>query len=251
MSEVYAGKGAASRSKVRRRERVAVQRGARGRKLRIDGTFASYYVPGEVTTGSVWDALVAPILLLPPNRRRSVLILGLGGGSAARLVRALAPRARIVGVERDPEVVKAARRWFDLDDLRVRVVLADAQSYLRRARGRFDLVLEDVFVGQGRNVHKPEWFPSPGLDLAARRVAHGGLLVSNAIDEAPAMARHLADLFPASLQIDVMGYDNRILVGGPPLLSGRVLRSAVNASPVLADTVSSLRFRKLRGSSSS
>ena len=87
------------------------------RELHVDGTFASCYEPGRVTTGSVWDALAAGLAALPSRRRRSVLLLGLGGGSAARVVRALAPRAQIVGVEIDPSVVRLARHWFDLDEL--------------------------------------------------------------------------------------------------------------------------------------
>ena len=108
MSGLYAPKAAPSR--------VEVKVGRRGRALRINGTFASWYEPGRASTGSVWDALAAPLLLLPPARRRSVLILGLGGGSAARVVRALAPRAEIVGVEFDADVVRAAREHFDLED---------------------------------------------------------------------------------------------------------------------------------------
>jgi spermidine synthase len=57
-----------------------------------------------------------------------VLVLGLGAGSAARLVRALAPRARIVGGERSAEVLRAARRHFGLDALGVEVVHADARD---------------------------------------------------------------------------------------------------------------------------
>ena len=87
-----------SRDGSRRRPRVEVKLGRRGRSLRIDGTFASYYEPGLPLTGSVWDALALPLVLLPPARRRSVLVLGLGGGSVARVVRALAPAACIVGV---------------------------------------------------------------------------------------------------------------------------------------------------------
>ena len=170
----------------------------------------------------MWDALAAPILLLPPSHRRSVLILGLGGGSAARIARALAPRARIVGVERDPEVVRAAKHWFDLDELKIEVVVGDAQDYLRKVRRQFDVILEDIFVGKGRGVRKPEWLPDPGLELAALRVAHGGLLVSNAIDEAPAVARSMRKLFTSTLRIDIDGYDNRMLVGGPrPSPAGR------------------------------
>ena len=56
------------------------------------GRFASWWTPGSEVTGGVWDALAAPVLLLPPARRRSLLVLGLAGGSVARVLRALAPR---------------------------------------------------------------------------------------------------------------------------------------------------------------
>ena len=86
--------------------------------------------------------LAAGIAALPRRRRRSVLLLGLGGGSAARVARALAPRARIVGVEIDPSVVRLARRWFDLDALGIEVVVEDARAYLEKCPRRFDAVLE-------------------------------------------------------------------------------------------------------------
>ncbi len=228
-----------------RKPRVVVKVGARGRSLRVDGSFASWYAPGRAVTGSVWDALAAPLLLLPPRRRRAVLILGLGGGSAARVVRALAPGAHIVGVERSGEVLRAARRWLDLDALGVEVVEADAHRYLRRARRRFDAVLEDIFIGPGRRERKPGWLPDPGLALAARRVAPRCLLVSNAIDESAAVARALRRLFPAALRIEVEGYDNRILAAGPAGVTARSLRSAVGANPVLAPTLSRLSIRTL------
>jgi spermidine synthase len=220
-----------------------VSQGRRGRALRVDGTFASWYAPGSTVTGSVWDALAAPILLVPPDQRRSILVLGLGGGSAARIARALAPRARIVGVERDRQVVRAARRWFDLDDLAVQVVVDDAREYLARTRARHDVVLEDIFVGTGRNLHKPEWLPSPGLDLAARRLRPGGVLASNAIDEAARVTHTLQSLFPATLRIDVRGYDNRIVVGSGRVRSGSWLRRAVRRDPVLASSAPVLSFR--------
>ncbi|MFP8874131.1 MAG: hypothetical protein VCB42_06300, partial [Myxococcota bacterium] len=62
----------------------------------MDETLASFQRPGEITTGSVWDAMAAPLLALPASRRGRVLLLGLGGGSVARIVRALAPEALIV-----------------------------------------------------------------------------------------------------------------------------------------------------------
>jgi hypothetical protein len=143
-------------------------------------------------------------------------------------------------------VVRAARRHFDLDALGVEVVLADAHAYLERARGRFDLVIEDVFVGRGRRVGKPGWLPRPGLALAARRVAAGGVLTSNALDEAPLSLRALGALFPARVDMEVLGWDNRILVAGPACLSGAGLRAALARNPLLAPTLARLSLRTLR-----
>jgi spermidine synthase len=231
----------------RRREapgRVEVRAGRRGRALRVDGTFASWYAPGRALTGSVWDALAAPLCWLPPARRRDVLVLGLGGGSAARLVRALAPSARIVGVERSAEVLRAAHRHFGLGALGLEIVQADARDYLARARGRFDAVIEDVFVGTARSVRKPEWMLEGGLAAAARRVRRGGLLVVNTIDETAAVARALAHAgLPPRLELRIEGWSNRVLVAGPNDLDARTLRRRVQQSPVLAPALRRLSLR--------
>ena len=224
--------------------RVWVEDGPRGRTLRVDGSFASWYRPGQVATGSVWDALVAPLLALPRARRRRVLILGLGGGSAARLVRAVAPEARIVGVEFSAEVLAAARSHFDLDAIGVEVVHADAHAFLRRSRARFDCVIEDVFVGSARALEKPAWLPSPGLELAARRLAAGGLLVSNTLDEHGAVRERLHALFPGLLCIRVQGYDNRVLAAGPARLDARRLRAALAHEPVLLPALRRFSIRR-------
>ena len=221
--------------------------GKRGRALEIDGTFASWYEPGLPITGSVWDALAAPLLALPPRARRDarVLVLGLGGGSVARVVRALAPRARIVGVEMSGEVLRAARRWLELDALDVEVVQADARDYLARTRRRFDYIVEDVFIGKGRAVRKPDWFPEPGLDAVCRRLAPRGMLVSNTIDEAAPMTTALRKRFPSLLSIEVDDYDNRVLVASKRAIAAKQLRAALRSDPILAATLPKLTLRTL------
>jgi spermidine synthase len=226
---------------------VEVKHSSKGRALRIAGPFASWYEPGKEVTGSVWDALAAPLLLLPKSRRDRVLILGLGGGSAARVVRALAPRARITGVEIDAKVVRAARRWFDLDGLGVEVVKGDARRYLERTRRRFDVILDDVFVGNRRNLRKPDWIPDPGLALAAGQLRPGGILVSNALDEAAPVAREMRRLFANTLQIAIEDYDNRVVVGAAFPLSGRTLRAVLTRNPTLAATAQRFKIRKSTG----
>ena len=224
-------------------ERIRIRDSKQGRALVIDGTFASWWPRDGKATGSVWDALVAPLLALPAQRRRRVLILGLGGGSAARLVRAIAPAAQIVGVDFDRSVVDAARRHFDLDALDVEIVCDDARAVLARERRRFDLVIEDVFVGRGRNVRKPDWLPVPYLALAAKRVAAGGVLVSNSIDEAPAVRSVMSALFADLLVLRVRGYDNRIFAGSTRALDARTLRAAIAADPTLATALAKLSVR--------
>ncbi len=239
-------KPAASRSGAR--PRVEVKIGRRGRALRIDGTFASWYQPGTPITGSVWDALGAPLLLLPPARRRRVLILGLGGGSVARVVRALAPGGKIVGIERSAEVLRAARRHLDLEALGIEIVQSDAREYLARCRRCFDVVIQDVFLGRARSLHKPDWLPAPGYAWARRRLAPGGLLVANTLDETREVAKELRRLLPALLSIEVDDFENRVLVAGPRGLSVRSLRSALDRDPVLGATAPRLKLRTLRRS---
>jgi len=222
---------------------VRVEDEGGSRTLVVDETFASFYRPGEIATRCVWDAIAAPLVWLPPARRRRILILGLGGGSVARLARALAPDAEIVGVELDREVVRLARARLELDTLRLRVEIADARAFLEHDRGRYDAILEDVFVGRGDTVHKPEWIPEPGHALARQRLARGGLLVSNTLDEHARVSRALWAQLPAQVSIEVEDYDNRVLVAGSTGLTGEALRERVGRDPVLRGSLPLLSFR--------
>lgn len=242
MTTLYGG----PRSRAGKGSQVVVRESRFGRELLVDGTFASFYRPGEVATGSVWDAIALPALALPKARRRRILILGLGGGSSARVVRSLAPAARIVGVEFSAEIVAVARKWFDLDALDLEVEVADASVYLARSRRRFDLILEDVFIGSGDRVHKPAWLPSPGHRLAASRLSPGGLLVSNALDESRFVAWSMRELFPSVVEIAIRDFDNRVFVGGGPDLSARKLRKAAGQEPCLHETLPALSIRTLK-----
>ncbi len=229
----------------RRRSRVRVRSRDGGTALEIDGTWASHRRRGKETTASVWDALTAPLLARAEIRRPRVLILGLGGGSAARVVRAIAPGARIVGVERDPDVVRVARRAFGLDEIGVEVIRADARDYVVGCRRRFDFVIEDVFVGSGVTPHKPEGLPNPGLQRTAGRVAAGGILVSNSLDEAAAVRRAQCALWRYVLELRVAGFDNRIFAGSQAPLEARSLRRSL-ARSVLWEGLGALRIRRVR-----
>jgi spermidine synthase len=80
---------------------------------------------------------------------RSVLIVGLGGGTIPRTLLQLLPDAHIDVVEIDPAVVKVAKKYFRFEDgARLRVFEMDGRVYVRRAireRRKYDLIMLDAF----------------------------------------------------------------------------------------------------------
>jgi spermidine synthase len=209
------------------------------------GHVASAVRLGRSSTGPVWDALAAPLLLLPPAKRRRVLILGLAAGSVAHVVRRLAPKVEIVGVELDPQVVRAARRFFGLDRLGVRTLVEDARHFLERRTGRFDLVIEDMFLGSRDTLRKPAWLLGSGLRLAARHLPPQGLLVANVIGGFAAYERATARILPRVYSIRLRGYENRIVLAGRRLPGPGAIRSALAAHPVIAPLVPRLALRRV------
>lgn len=78
-----------------------------------------------------------------------VLILGLGGGSAAKVVQKYFPHARITGVELDPAMVEIGKKYFHLNSNNITVSVADAFEFVKRAKkGSFDLILVDLYIGK-------------------------------------------------------------------------------------------------------
>ncbi len=225
--------------------RVEVRQGSGGLELRVDGTLASVVGAGHGETGPVWAALAAPLLALPPQRRRRALILGLGAGAAARLLRALEPGLEITGVELDADVLAAARTHFGLDALGIETVHADAVEYVRHERRSFDLVVEDLFVGPNRSIHKPPALWEGGYRAAWARVAAGGVLAANTIHEGPRVRRALAAVAPVPLHVGVRRYYNRIYLAGHALPGVAELRRRLAAEPLLRRHLPQLALRTL------
>jgi spermidine synthase len=129
-----------------------------------------------VLTGGVWDAFLAVPAFLQRGPRR-VAILGNAGGTIARAYGVYWPRAAIDGVEIDPAVSDAGRRYLGMvDNPRLRVHDADARPFLRRSDDRYDLIVVDAY-------HQPyvpfylttrEFFR-----LVRARLAPGGIVALN------------------------------------------------------------------------
>lgn len=92
---------------------------------------------------SIWRSALKQIHRSPITVHRS-LILGLGGGTVAKLVRKYWPDAEIAGVEIDPVMVELGTRYLALGTSKTKIVIADAYDF---DSSGFDLVIVDVYRG--------------------------------------------------------------------------------------------------------
>lgn len=77
----------------------------------------------------------------------AILVLGVAGGSVIKtLSQEVKTKARITGVEIDPEVIAMANAYFGLDQIPdVEIVIDDAFEFVLKTRQTYDLVIIDIF----------------------------------------------------------------------------------------------------------
>jgi spermidine synthase len=155
-----------------------VERDDGSRRLYLNEGVAVHSVwrPDTVLTGGVWDAfLVVPSLLGRPPEHLAVL--GNAGGTIARAFGKYWPEVRIDGVEIDPAVSEAGRRYLGLEDNpRLEVHDADARPFLRRTDRRYDLIFVDAY----HQPYVPFYLATEEFfRLAEEHLRPGGLIALN------------------------------------------------------------------------
>jgi len=143
--------------------------------------------PTEEFNYMYWGRCARKIAQLRPVLR-SVLILGLGGGTLAWLLCQRTKPDRIVGVELDAEVIDLGRRYFYLDAVPgLEIVQADAAEWLRTQvkeqasstnPPRFDLIASDLFF---QGVTPPACDTAEFFAHASTLLAPDGLLSCNKV----------------------------------------------------------------------
>ncbi len=172
------------------------------------------FVDGRLPLVDVWAYYaLAPAWTLSGNPKK-ILLIGLGGGSSARILRAFFPKARIVGVEQDPKVVEVGRRFLGMPK-NIEVKAEGGRVFLSRTSEHFDLVIVDAFQ-----------FPYIPFQLATREffrlieghLAVGGALVMNvgrhgrSYDVVDSIVLTLRSVFPHVLGVDLSNDSNTIVV---------------------------------------
>jgi spermidine synthase len=186
-----------------------------------------------VLTGDEWDMF----LTVPPllgRRVHSVAILGNAGGTTARAYGVFYPSARIDGVELDPVVTAAARRYMGLGRIRrLHVVTADARPFLQRTHDRFDLILVDAY----RQPYVPFYLATQQFfRLVRSRLRPGGIVALNVATVpgdhrlAEGIAGTLRTEFPQVLTWQALQLNQLVLGFDRPISRAR-LRAAVARTP--------------------
>lgn len=83
-------------------------------EFRVAGAIHASFHKKRFLTGLAWDLLAAAALLRPSGEPKSILMLGVAGGTALRTLRYLLPDVSLTGVDLDGELVDLALKEMAL-----------------------------------------------------------------------------------------------------------------------------------------
>lgn len=201
------------------------------REFRVEGAVHAWFHEDRYLTGLAWD-LIAAGALLGKVRPKSILMLGLAGGTAFRILRHLLPDCRLTAVDIDAEVVALARKHMDLDTMDIEVDIADGYAWLARNRRKFDVVIDDIYLAGKEDVFRPQ---APTEDHTLRQLtramAPNGILAVNLVIGEGHRAlqsqtrRRLREAFPMVRAVRSPHALNEVLVSGKEVAGLKRLRS--------------------------
>src|SRR3954451_1070110 len=225
--------------------------GTRLLELNEGQAFHSYYRPRDPLTGHYTDgALVLPFLASRRAPAR-LAVLGNAGGTLSRSYQYLFPRTRVDGVEIDGELSDIGRRFFGMNNPRLRVHDEDARPWLRRSSARFD----SIFVDAYRQPYIPFYLATREFfELVRDHLRPGGVVIVNvghprgedAVEKA--LGATMAAVFPHVLRWPIES-TNTLMVAGGSRLSREGLRRVPPRRGRLASSAAAGLAPRLHGGS--
>jgi spermidine synthase len=201
----------------------------RATEFRVAGAIHAWHHRDRYLTGLAWDLIAASALLRKDGPPSSMLMLGLAGGTAFRILRHLLPDCRLTAIDIDSGIVDLARRHMDLDSLGIEVITADAYSWLGENQRTFDVVFDDIYLAGKADVFRPRAWDANLLKNLLRAVAPGGLLAVNLVTGPGhrTMQSHtrriLRGAFPQVRSLRTEQGMNEVLAAGDAVATGRLL----------------------------
>ena len=121
------------------------------RYLLVNRVIQTEYTPATPEPYSRYAHLLSQFAEVLPQRDLA-LVLGLGGGAVSNLLLRKAGFKNVEACEFDVRIYEAAQAYFGLDS-RVKVTIDDARHHLRQIKGRYSLVVFDLFRGEESPEH--------------------------------------------------------------------------------------------------
>jgi spermidine synthase len=200
----------------------------------------SLWWPHAVLTGGEWDMfLVVPPLLGRPLER--MLIIGNSGGTTARAYGELYSDVAIDGVEIDPEVTDAGRRYLGVgDNPKLTVIDADGRPYLELTEARYDVIGVDAY----RQPYIPFYLATKEFfELARERLTPGGILALN-VARVPgdtrlskAVGSTVRAAFPQAWRWEALRFNELVLGFDRPVTREELLARVERVNPAVSSLV--------------
>lgn len=215
--------------------RLDIVRDREGVKLLAHGTLYAVHPSTPRETPAPWIALAAAPFMAPSpraERRRPLRVglLGYGGGTVARLLRAADPSLQLFGVDLDSTLIELGRKFLAGGVPGVRLRLEDAATWLRRPGAPFDALLDDLYAPVDGALGRPAEARDIPL-LARRRLNSGGVYAVNLRSPGGAeerlVLRNLRTAFPHVRLIYTREYAHRVAVGSDRPFARGAFRSAL------------------------
>jgi len=215
-------------------------------KLNEGEGIQSVYEPDRVITGYVYDYfLLVPFfrseLWAPPLS--SLCLLGLAGGTSARQFSQVFGPIPIDGVEIDPAVVEAGRRFLSLDLPNLDAITADGRAYLAHTTKQYDVVLVDAY--------SPPYIPFHLTTVEFFRLVHDhqtsdgvlGINVAHLQSDTAlvtAVANTVASVYPSVYVVSTQGGQNSVVIAScqPSEWTAIEARLAHSDDTVISDVAS-------------
>lgn len=222
-------------------QEIEVWKSARACEFRAEGATHAWHHESRFLTGLAWDLIAAGCLLRPQGPPRSVLMLGVAGGTSLRTLRNLLPVCELVGVELDGDLLALAREHMALDACRAGIIQSDAWHWLLENQRKFDVVIDDLYLAGEDDVFRPHAWDAGRLDLLRRAVAPGGHLAVNLVTGSGHRAmqsltrRVLKAAFPVVKSLTTPAGMNEVLVAGDQVEGMRRLAAHESGFPDVLD----------------
>ena len=180
----------------------------------------SVYNPDTLVTNGTWDYfLAAPFfnqVPFSPDQVKSLAIIGLAAGTIARQYSEVFGPIPIDGIEIDPDIAKAGRKYFDMNAPNLNVIVQDGRWALTHSNAVYSVIGVDAY----RLPYIPWQLTTVEFFSEARdHLTDDGVLVVN-VGRAPedrrlveAIAGTLQVVFPSVHVLDVPDTFNSVLVG--------------------------------------